>query len=489
MEFPNFFKYSTVTHFKGENAKKLDADLIMDYDGRKHTRLMKKFYTNKIEEVRLSNECENHEELNREIEKDFYIRCYFPKKQLETINGKASNIVIMINGMNELDRYDFYDRIGEYFAENNIVSILLPTPLNLNRRIESDWIEIEKKKKENKSPDSFPTNRTYSGNLELFHVSYLKTYYELEYLQKLIRGVRDERNNHFYENLFNKNCNISLFGYSLGGLKALGYFLYEFKSLDTTNLDLEVKPLEQYIAENNQKYNSCITFNSGPFLKEVKTETLKINSDNWEYLINGVNKIFYTKQRENLKTNHPELCDLIDISGFLYYGKKDESFDEVISEKISSIINNYLAITAGDDPIVPKDQIQKISPDKPINQIILSEVDHHPGMERSRWHEVLPSVQSNILTFINSCKESHFNRTIVEREIHKILKELPMYDTILKEDMVLAVKHLVTIRSNLRKKELKKFNHYYYVSKAFIPSFDNLLERIRKKVKKEESQK
>ena len=461
MEFESFFKFSSVDHFNKENELKLSFDLIMDYDGRKHTRFMKKLYVDKIPEVKISDNCCDSKELNSYLNQDFFVRYYVPKKQLEIINYKASNVVIMFNGMNELNRFDFYDRIGEFFANHNIVSILLPTPFNLNRRIESDWQDMKNSAKNGDLISKYPTDRA-SNNQEIFHASYLRSYYELDYLQSLIRGKEsDVRDNNFYENIFDfDNCRISLFGYSLGGLKALGYFLKDFKPFNGINGKESIKEIEQYYSEKSQKFSCCITFNSGPILKEVETSTLKISKKKWEILIANIYKIFYEEQKSNLLESHPELTDLVDISEFLYHGDEEE-LGAKIQEKISLITKNYLAITAGEDPIVSKYQIQKISPEKSVNQIILSEVDHHPSMERSRWHEVLPSVQNNILDFINSCSNGRFNRTIIEIEMERILSNIDGFEKILDDDKTLAVYHLEKIRSVLKETNvdlLKEFN-------------------------------
>lgn len=478
----NFFNYSSVTDFLKNLKAKGNADLIMDYDGRKHIRLMKRYYTDKVTSIEFQKSNKNRVELKKAIENHFYLRCYLPKDQLKRINSKASKVVIMINGMNELEHFDFYDRIGEFFAKNEMIAILLPTPLNLNRRIEKYY----KKIRLNDSPEDEKPYPTYlaMNNPDLFHLSYLRTYFELNYLVQLIRGDEvDHRNNHFYQQLIqNKNCDISLFGYSLGGLKVLGYFMNDFVLPDKINTSVKVK--EEFYNNKKTKYSSCITFNSGPFLKEANTKSLDIETLNWNKIINKVSSNFDLNQKKHLIENHPEEKDLIELNEFLYYNdfyfKGDKDRISTINTRIDTIRNNYLAISAGDDPIVKYDQIQKISTSKPINQIIVAEVDHHPTIERSRWHEVLPDVQQNILTFISSCVNGHYNKKSIVEEIFKIIKKLDCFENIMADQKLLGAEALVMIRKELEGKS-EDFERYYYASKAFIADFSELLIYIKRK--------
>src|SRR6185312_1458022 len=127
----NFFNKSTVTSFLKEFDGKMEDSLCVDYDGRTYIRMMKLFQQNTKTTFRYPHGIPQN--LQNEIKKDFHLRCYLPKDRIATVGGKIKKVVIMINGMNELDHFHLYDQLGEFFANNNMAAILLPTPLHLNR--------------------------------------------------------------------------------------------------------------------------------------------------------------------------------------------------------------------------------------------------------------------------------------------------------------------------------------------------------------------
>lgn len=454
MRFEDFYDKSTVDYFFKVNKEKLGADLIMDYDGRRYTRVMKKYYVDKIKSVQLSDKCERHIELNNAIESDFYLRVYIPKIKLEAKNFSKEKVVILINGMNELNFYNFYDKIGEFFAENGITTILLPTPLNLNRRLNYSGKDSET-----------PTHIAANGNEELFFASFLRTYYELSNLINLVRKISfDPRDNGFYKHVFDNKCSISLLGYSLGGLKSLAYFTYLYKK-DEQNVFKTI--------------TSCITFNSGPNLYQAKTASLKIKESRWSEILNKVNKQFDQFQKHDVLDFDCELQDLVKYYEYLYFGET-KKWDNLQSH-FASITTAYLAISAGKDPIVGKHEIQGISPQEPLNQIILAGVDHHPGMDNSDWHLVLPRVQANILTFMEKCTIEYYNLKTIRSNLKKILELNSILEKVLEENEILAIHHIKHIRQTLKGQDLEDFNKYYYHLKAFIPSFDSFLDYFRKK--------
>lgn len=299
----SFNRLSKVDYYYSENLK---SSLLPDYDGLSYVRLMKKFVPPPVEfefsipEFKIGKcpslinftgktHAEDTINLNKEINKPFYIRCYLPNNNItrktDIIEGevdrgekRANRVVIMFNGLNELDHFDLYDILGEFFANNGMSAILLPTPFHLNRRVYRRVTHNDTGKEsivkvsliELASLEEQTENGTSKVNGDLFYHSFLKGYSELDELIKRIRGTSDykcdpahtEIEKLFYETYFNNEYEtneIVLFGYSLGGLKAVSYFLKE-----------------------PEKYRCCISFNSGANLLDSNVDGLKIKDNVWK---------------------------------------------------------------------------------------------------------------------------------------------------------------------------------------------------------------
>ena len=190
---------------------------------------------------------------NMEFNFEFYLRFYFPKKQMTTIDSKSERLIIMFNGLNEIKDINFslYDRLGRSFASMGFPAVLFPTPFHLNRaaintskfKDHKDWQE---------RPESFPNDLIKMPTEPLekrpycLYMNFIQIIYEYRILRHLIAHEFDhikrndlymiarpnKREKYFYNQHFtNKKTEISLLGYSLGGLIALACFKLIFDSL------------------------------------------------------------------------------------------------------------------------------------------------------------------------------------------------------------------------------------------------------------------
>lgn len=477
-----FFKNSTVSYFIQKNKDRLDENILIDYDARSYIRLMKLFETENTEAtISFPENKVDQISLNESMNYHFHLRFYLPKNIISTVGKKINRIVIMFNGMNELEYFDFFDMIGEYFANNNVAAVLLPTPLNLNRRIKEDF---NKRKILN---SKFPTIRAKEGNELLFFYSLVKTHKELNFLIKKIKGqtsIEDkEKEFGFYENYFaGKNTEITLLGYSLGGLKALTYFMLDFDPLKTEDRD-HYKKIEKYLHDwKKQKFVSCITFNSAANLLEAYDERFfGMSYEDWEKLLMSSERELKNRESELIKSfNIPK--DLIRIFRFLYFGSDDDEILLYGKQKIVDILDHYLAVSGGSDKIVSMEQMKRFSHggkkstsgnkkewEKWFNHIIAAGGDHFPGMEVAEWHELLPRIERAILDFMDGCTVRHYKKSKIRKNLINLVNK-SRYTYNKKDDF--STTHFKNILDGLKKGNDKKdFKKYYYLSKAFYPNF------------------
>jgi hypothetical protein len=497
----NFFNNSYVKEFILKNSSNLDDSLIIDYDGRTYLRVMKFFTQNDL--TFLAYNCSN--DIHTAANKGFYLRVYLPKNIIGTVGGKIEKTVIMLNGMNELDHFHLYDIIGEYFANNGIAAILLPTPLHLNRRVSMDY--------EFHSPNDpiKPTVLAKEGKCDLFYLNYIKSYLELKYLIEKIQGINgavtdDEVDDfNFYKHYFNgKATEITLLGYSLGGLKTLGYFLKDFKAPEKIDYTKKIT-VQQFEGIGNfmdkhkqQQLHCCITINSGPNLLGITAseEIMGMKPDEWLPLMKDVaKKLNKEKQLHKLikrKIAKKEIDELINCFKYLYFNKSEASSldaNEYAQPKLEAALDNYLAISGGADKLVDTSAIQSMikrqkETDDPlsINQIIIAKGDHHPSRDVSYWHEMLPSVERSMLDFINSCGEKHYTKKVILDVLEDLISQstscLHVLDKCQKKfhrtDFDILLKGY---RGNKKLRQL--LTKYYFISKAFYPNFPDVINKIR----------
>lgn len=501
---------------------KIDENISMEYDGLNYLRLMKQFKPSikrnfTIDVNKLPIKGFN---ILDEIDRHFQLRFYLPKKIITRKNidtSERNKIVIMLNGMNEDRDFSFYDLLGEYFTSNNITAVLLPTPLHLNRRVHHKYkIEDPKTGLER---NTYPTDWALKCP-ELFYFNYLKGHDELMELVEKINppddidffdkwNEKDKVDMAFYKKHFwndvskeeKQNTEIILLGYSLGGVKALSYFL-----------------------NSEDKFRCCITFNSGPKVRKVNPKQLNIEEDDWKKLFADVQKYM----RENNSLQNFELegysSDNLNIKNEikksvayqlhylfkdLYLGNGEGVFVEQMKYRDS--MDRYLAITSGSDKIVNNGDFQDLMGDLDhIHQIIVAGVDHNPTIDQN-WHHVLPRIQNNILEFIDSCREQHHKRDEIAIEMKKVICEIPLYKNALIRFYIHHIEYTPTVNHNefyqilgeitqveeakikngekIKKGEMvDKFLEIYYTSKGYYFNLSELFNKVLRDDKKERNQ-
>ena len=142
-----------------------------------------------------------------------------PVQTLATRDSRVEHLLVMFNGLNEImpQHSQLYDWIGSSLAPRGVATVLFPTPYHLNR-----------------TPMS-PTARASLGALlkkptDTRNVSapFLNFYRTLTEMDAFFRTLRTHSYQHLgFYNRFDERTRISLFGFSMGGLRALATFLLD----------------------------------------------------------------------------------------------------------------------------------------------------------------------------------------------------------------------------------------------------------------------
>lgn len=451
----SFFKLSYVNQDYCFNApehseEKVESlrseNIFTDYDSRNYLRIMKRTSTPEypcFDEL----EKELHED---ESQKSFLLRFYLPKVKItqERRENRIDHLVIMFNGLNEIDRYDTYDKLGAQLADYGIASVLLPTPYHLNRRIYNPQTKKPKR----------PTDISFEeGKSLIFYYNFRRTLFEVEDLIERIKDTREEDYG-FYETFFSSSVKFTIFGFSLGGLRALGAFL-----------------------SNPDRYHSCITLNMGANVFRAKIENLKVDTQQWDEMVENLSEgVAYHIARND---QNKEAISLFEL---LYFTRSNPKRVNILKRNS----NKFLMINGASDKIIAQGAEKYLTdPQHGLNQIIIAGVDHIPTLDQ-KWHHWFSHVVDSIRMFMSNCDDDSIPHERVEEAIFLHLNSIGYIDSLKErfqdaracESSVFTINDLKRIVAMLADKNLPKaatdFLKYYYISKAYYPKFPELLAKI-----------
>jgi len=194
MRNPSFYTYSRVDdkYSTINNPKIKKENILTNFDSTHHIRVLKRFIT--PDDIP-TEDPEEKKFLNDETQKEFFLRCYLPKSKISRKDpeDRVEHVIIMFNGLNECERFDFYDIMGAQFAGSDFASILLPTPYHLNRRLENTFCDQPRSMlNPNKNkPFEMPTDIAF-GNESLYFYSLKRSIYEFEDLVSRIKTPHED---------------------------------------------------------------------------------------------------------------------------------------------------------------------------------------------------------------------------------------------------------------------------------------------------------
>ncbi len=339
---------------------------------------------------------------------DFYLRFYFPKTQMTTLNSRANHLIIMFNGLNELDRtshFEVYDRLGASFASRGISSVLFPTPFHLNR-VATLKEDRKLDKKGNKRPRIKIPSQELVKNPFCLYVNFLQTLNEFilfkSFLSHKFREDNIENlsgyyeltkeNRHFYEqHLDQKNLKISLLGYSLGGLKALTCFRH-----------------------NSKHINSCILLNSGATVDKINLKGF-INESHWKSVIESIVQDKYPSEtldqlikqglyppipKKYEKRTQKTLKEIIEDENFYDIRNVLREADPFNDAEKEILGRKLVLVIGGLDKIIPPAAIQRLEPKgHGLNILQISELGHFLANDQAfnRWYPRIINLLADFL--------------------------------------------------------------------------------------------
>lgn len=204
------------------------------------------------------------------LQNNYFFDIFFtlPVRTLATRGATVDHLLVMYNGLNEIlpQHSKLYDWLGHALAQYNIASVLLPTPFHLNR-----------------TPQDRTKQDTLGGMLrkptELWkpQIPFLNFYRTLEELQLLITSLRTPSNGahlDFYSK-FTAKTEVSLFGFSMGGLRALAAFLML----------------------NDKQLSRCVMLSSGARLPDLSPPD--VGGKEWEAYTSAIRDVRERQLRES----------------------------------------------------------------------------------------------------------------------------------------------------------------------------------------------
>lgn len=310
---------------------------------------------------------------------DFNIKFYFPRSEIiKEVSDKSRDhlhIIIMFNGLDESleNHYRLYDRLGASFAYYGITSVLLPTPFHLSRatKQEDDPEKIE-----------IPSERLLK-NPWLLPINFIQTMHEFTYLCKLINcdfdniitdssfgddkadiKVPTDEDKDFYNLFFGKKIiDISVLGYSLGGLRALSCFKTKADSLKT-----------------------CIVLNSGGTLKNLKLAPPLMENDKWQndivsVLLNPESIAVFKRETTAYRESHYYPI----VNSILF--QEDNVFD---GAELDKFVSKLILVAGGKDRLVNPASVKRLeTKDHGLNMLQIADLSHFIGDDPqfNRWYD------------------------------------------------------------------------------------------------------
>lgn len=405
---------------------------------------------------------------------DFYLRFYLPRREvIKKYSSSKSKLhmIIMFNGLDEsLDiHYKLYDRLGASFAYSGIASVLLPTPFHLGRALTYKKLTV------NEKPKVMEPSKSLLENHWFLPVNFVQAIYEFNYLVKLIQCNFDKITNdpffvdvalksisdddkHFYELFFgDRDTEISVLGYSLGGLKALACFKYKPDFLKT-----------------------CVLLNSGGSLRNLKLGPPVMENTKWQDKV--VEPLHKERGGRPIKDEHQYFSSWrhSQIVSSVLFEEKQILDDPECDHNVGKLI----IVAGGKDKLVEPESIKRLeSKAHGLNILQVADLGHFIGDDPqfNRWYSRITNMLIDffddqegeplssdatifLYALLNFCCKDDLSKKLKEK--HNIQEA---YDIICKHT----------------NKELEKdFSSILRASYAYFKSVEKFIEKVERSKRK-----
>jgi len=425
----------------------ISQDTIVNYIGTHYVRVLKRFeapadYREGTHEYKL---------IKPNYTKRFHLRYYIPKSTLIRKAERVRQIVIMFNGLNEVDRFDLYDVLGEHLAEQGIAAVLLPTPYHLNRS----------PRRKSETPRE-PPHVALFNNPMLMYYNYKQSMRETALLIRKLRQektARDKNDFGFYESLFDPKLQVSILGFSLGGLRALASFI----------LDPE-------------QYHACIVFNSGVNLTKLNTERINIDKGDWEKFVKRLRSDARkysdvagpenTAKKARGKRSVPSLWDTFKM---VFLGTDPPE----LSTSLMDNSDQLLLILSGADTTMPRDTSEIEVPGYGLNVFRIAGVGHIPTLD-DKWSFWIDRVSELIVGFIGQAGQDLWSRQGIVSEVKSALKDPDYASRQVKAKPDAGTPQLGELLNQVEPGKRKEVINAYYAGMAYYPRFRDVLKEVVK---------
>ena len=427
-----------LSFFEHSRRREYDSDqnTLFDYAGTHHVRILKRFVApSDHPSAPISAKL-----LTPERNRIFHLRFYIPKAALISKDERIRDVVIMFNGLDEIDRFDLYDVLGQQLAEQGIAAVLLPTPHHLNRHTPVPGLSRR-----------LPHDELFKHPM-LIYYNYKQSMLESELLiQKLRHEGIDDQDFDFYQSLFDPGLRISILGFSLGGLRALASFVQE-----------------------PSKYHTCIVFNSGVELSLLNTEVLNIKKKQWEEFLSEL----YQAVQEN--------SALLSTDSYWQYfsGVFLGGLPPWLKNRLRQNSHKLLFILSGGDEIVPSKIRNLEVAGHGLTVFKIAGVGHVPTMD-PQWSPWLNRVAEVILNFVNQTGQEVWSHQDIVVELAKALECTEHLETLSHSEDEFGTTELRELLKSMSNQQRATVMKLYYASMAYYPRFRELLNAVVRHQKRE----
>lgn len=305
----NFLKNQMSQPFAYSKIKRINRkiNIIRIHTDSEHAVIYKLFPT-----------CNISEKISEEDYRRFHLRFYLPASKLIDKDSHINQLILMFNGLNEIEDCTLYDQFGYKFATAGISSVLFPLPDHFNRH------SIFRYSSPTPEQCLKPFDILKRNPIEMYS-KYIQYMQEIDFFLKHIWGEVECKDEHcdFFRRFFDKNTRISCLGYSLGGLAALANFL-----------------------ANKEKYNACTILFSGIRLEDMVPDPI-IPIDEWKRFLTNLHNDF---KKAEIANKYYDYFNQIFLGGQTI----------ILREELKEYSRKLIFILGGRDSLIPFSEISKI---------------------------------------------------------------------------------------------------------------------------------
>jgi len=383
--------------------------------------------------MKLFPTCHHKRDIGEEDYRRFHLRFYLPKEYLADAQRRIERVIVMTNGLDEINHYTLYDELGTRLASRGLAAVLLPLPDHLNRHTRY------RMRNPTVAQLSDRPSEILMREPQMLYRRYIQFRDELELLLSHIKGdncKHGESECFFYHSLFSPNTRVSFLGYSLGGSAMLTNFLERCGEDDSLS--------------------SCILLSGAIDLRNINPERL-FSEKNWDIYVEALENEYSEHQVKEKRKKYKNANRLF---AQVFFGHNTAKIKTVLQEHARRV----LFLFGGRDRVISYERLKEISPKRwGLGFFVLPGINHFLAIDEE-WKKWVNLVVNLIVDF----EENAVRKVITQRESMRQWQVLQQRK-VKKKAEVREAHHLVTrslilnwdpaqlARSETEKREAKRF--------------------------------